>query len=760
MSQRHAHPDALFESLEPRVFLSGDDHPDLFEFPLASPLNEVKFFKNENELLFGNKGVIDTPTDTDVFVLTAPGDAHFGAVIVWAHPDEKILAPAVTLLDSTGQAMFALWDGKGGFAGVTFGKGHMHPDLWLQKGEQYYVVVSAGFVNSPGEHVLTGPYGVSFMFIVDSESPVTPPAHPNPPTTPNPQPPGTPAIPDPNFDPTPEDHVDASMFGAASAIPLNQREGAGTLTGRIDDLDDTDLFRFVPTVSGPATVTLTVPYDSQFRGTIRLFDRFHNEIAHATSGIPGTIASFDFQVAHGVPAYVLVEGEPGSTGRYQLNVATTPSSHVLYFPEGFSTPNVDEYIPMINPNPYSVDYTVIAHYETGERDQVIATGRIAPRARDGITITSRRAPGQSLVRQGVGYALEIRSTGPIGATLSHYDFDITTGESFTSRLSTFWQFSEVRREEGRRDFIIWYNPNQQEARITVTLLYENGLQKTFVRTVEPSRRGGISFFDDLSIPADGAFAVRLNASVPIVASLSSYDTVGRRGFGVLGAYDPGATAGIVPAIRGGSDSSISIFNGSPALATVTFEAIDLDTGDVTEHVLELAPLARVNRTLDDLGVPAGANVALRYRSTRPVTVSAIEHQLGDGDAIAAATSAFKSAYYADAFINPAGAGTTYIETLNLFNPTDAHAEVTISLHFTTGQTVTRRVSLGSLKGASIRIDADPAILAQPGPVAFAIAIESDTPIVSSFVHYDLFLNGGWASLPQAIGLTVPVTGMI
>src|SRR5690606_16556224 len=144
-----------------------------------------------------------------------------------------------------------------------------------------------------------------------------------------------------------------------------------------------------------------------------------------------------------------------ATGSYEVRVASQPMTHFLYFAEGFSGPGVDEFIPIVNPNGFAVQYQVFAHYETGSLQATpIFTGTIAANSRGGITVYSKSNPGASLVRQNTPYALEIRSTAQLGATLSRYDFDVSVGESFSNETSTTWTFAQVHKNPSLyRDFL-------------------------------------------------------------------------------------------------------------------------------------------------------------------------------------------------------------------------------------------------------------------------------------------------------------------
>src|SRR5690606_35322709 len=140
-----------------------------------------------------------------------------------------------------------------------------------------------------------------------------------------------------------------------------------------------------------------------------------------------------------------------------------------------------------------------------------------------------------------------QSDGPLGATLSHYDFGITTGENFTDTLSTTWTFAEAHRDpDAFRDFLVFYNPNDVTTVVHIKQVYDNGSINEFDFTLEAFRRGGVNFTTNDQVDLDGRFGLVVTASVPNVAALTSFDIDGNRGYGLLGQAGSGATEGVIP----------------------------------------------------------------------------------------------------------------------------------------------------------------------------------------------------------------------
>lgn len=574
--------------------------------------------------------------------------------------------------------------------------------------------------------------------------------------------------------PDQDDHPNAGDYTATNDVALDARTGDGTATGLINFVGDTDLFSFTTAllqagVTGqrPVYLQITTPFGGLVDGIVRVYDNTpaHNLVASNSNGIPGATANLTFQATPGARYFVLVEPVASNLGSYVVRLDTEPNTHFSYYPEGYSASTINEFVPIVNPNDFAVTYTIIAHYETGVRDQILVSNVvIAPHSRGGHAISTNGSPGVSLVRRDTPYSLEIQSNGQLAATFSHYDFGITTGENFTNVLSTDWSFSEVHKDGlNFRDFAVFFNPNNTAAHLSITLVYDNGQTVTFNRTVDSLRRSGINFNNDSAINTEGRFALRITSDVPIVTALSSYRITGNRGgFGLLGNAVGGNTEGVVPLVSTSPtvNSSVSIYNSSTTTtASVTITATYLTSGlpDVV-RIISVGAQARRTVTLAELGLVPNLTAGLRYDSSVPVTFTYTEYQNGDGDSTSAGTNAATTALFGDAFVNPASAGTTYIENLAIYNPAGFDTDVQIRFLFNDGTVsapVLRRVTAGRYD--VIRIDQQDAIRNHNGLAFFSIRVDAISPIITYFTHYDLFLNGGWSTMGAPVGLTTPLS---
>ncbi|MGE3106977.1 MAG: hypothetical protein AB7G11_13655 [Phycisphaerales bacterium] len=476
--------------------------------------------------------------------------------------------------------------------------------------------------------------------------------------------------------------------------------------------------------------------------------------------------------------------------------------HELVYPEGYAHSGISEFVPITNTGDDSVEYELHARYEVGERDQLLAAGTIPGHTRGGVTINRAGDPASMLVRPDTPYALVLRTSRPVAATMSHYDFGTAIGESFTDDRSTDWTFAEGFKDDSwTRDFVILYNPNNQDVTVTLTAYTGNGGQISLTRTVGAQRRSGWNLNNEGAIPA-GVFGVRVHASAPIIAALSHYEIVTGRGFGALGTTGGGATAGVVTTIEfddhdedhhrrgggggsgGGNDdgtpdqgpgdfpgggtsfpanSYLTVLNTGAAAATVRFTFITHE---------DEAPLANNTRTIV---VPAGSRGGLSirdlgfglddefgavYQSDVPVTVTAAVYQGRDALGAEAATVAATQWGFGEGYMSRLRAGFEVTEDIYLFNPTGENVSVTIQFQFSNGQVVTVTKSLSRLELEDVKVHATPEILAMGEDVFYGVRVVATGTIVATMEHWDRSLGGGFATLGVPAGTVVPVSSVL
>lgn len=511
-----------------------------------------------------------------------------------------------------------------------------------------------------------------------------------------------------------------------------------------------------------ATITFLLDNDlNPYNGSIREVaaadmnqsDFASGEVSWSTAGLtPGTYT-------------LIAKVTDGTRTRYDqfggvINIAA-PAAQTesrLFFPEGYNGGNVNEYVPLVNPNNFSVTYTILARYETGERDEVLATGTLAPNSRDGITITEANNRENALTRPDVPYAIEVVSSAPIGASLSHYDFDVATGEAFVSETSESWHFPSVNRLNGGRDFVVWYNPTDTDTVVTIRTVLNDGTFFEYQFALGALRRGGIDIQGETGLPI-GEFSMTIEAPVPIVAALSHYQD---GGFGSieLGAPTALTTTTVLPV--GAADENqtlrVSLFNPGQASSEVTMVMRYDDGTTDTAAPIVLEPGRRATIAGTELGFEANRPGSLLVTSTHGIVSSQRIRNTDRGDSLGTPSFAASATgwLFADAFISPQAAGTDYAETLTIYNPAGTQQTISLTYLFLSGAEATFTYDVPSQRTFTLELHEDQFLLnrlATSGFNFFGLRVTAALPISTSMVHWDQNLLGGWQSNGTPIGST-------
>lgn len=449
------------------------------------------------------------------------------------------------------------------------------------------------------------------------------------------------------------------------------------------------------------------------------------------------------------------------------SIPATSLPYSLYYPEGYANSRISEFLPLVNPHDEAARVVVTARYEdTSIAPAVLFDGTVAANARGGITITTPSLYGANtlLVRKDTPYALEIKSTLPIGATLSHYDFGISTGQAFTSHPSALWTFSEGFKTGGVNDFVVFYNTTTRTVKVTMTVYQETSAQKfVTTQTVLSQRRGGWAMAQLPFVPS-GPFAVKLDAEGEIVAALTHYDTNLHGGFTVLGQPDLGSVQAVSPEGQVGQHATnefVTILNQGTTPTLVTFTFFFENQSAYRRQVL--VPAERRSGFNVSLlpGFPQSTQpYSIGYEADQPVTVTLSSFAFGSATGTRFSDSARTVWLFADGF--KPGSGSAVTEYLRLFNPTTRDLTVEITLDFAAigasgsqpavpaGSVTFRRVLTGR---AANDFDVHEFITGARATrdTYYSVTIHAPTPVVAYDGHFDAFFGGGFGTLGTFLG---------
>jgi hypothetical protein len=468
----------------------------------------------------------------------------------------------------------------------------------------------------------------------------------------------------------------------------------------------------------------------------------------------------------------------------------------VYYPEGYANSRANTFLPIVNGNGENIRVIVIARYEK----QVVngadvfhdpdllydsaadaSTLTFAANRRGGITLTrpdlyaagtSERVLSEVItqatmtrragVRKDVPYAIEVRASAPVGAILSHYDFGIATGDSFTSELNTDWLLGEGAKGPGLNDFVTFYNPSDSIVKVTLTAYpASGGAPVSVLRTVQGHRRGGWAINDIPQIP-DGAVSFRIDAEAPILAALSHFDTNEARGFGTLAQAGTGSTSGATGEGEfgvGAGSETLSVVNTNASSATVTF-TFSFSNGSSYRHVVNVAGGRRAEFDVADLvSFPVGQPYAVSYTSSLPVGVNIASQTQGEEAGSVLAPRSSTQWLFAEGFrpVGEPGATSNVAEVLRLYNPSAVSTTIEITVNYNTGEFEIFRRNLPSRSGIEFNIhDFITGAKATTGTVAgvgsfYGVKVQAAVPIVAFADHFDHFLGGGFGTLGTPVG---------
>lgn len=473
---------------------------------------------------------------------------------------------------------------------------------------------------------------------------------------------------------------------------------------------------------------------------------------------------------------------------YNPSTGTSTLPYALYYPEGYANDRASTFVPIVNPNDAGTRVVIIARYERGDvnqRDQILydsatddidgdgnVDGVIPAHTRTGLTITTpaQYAANTTLVRPDEPYSLEIRSSRPIAANLSHFDFGVSTGESFSNATSAVWTFGEGYYGTGVNDFLVYYNPGTETIKVTLTIFPEGNTPAFSLepQEVEGLRRGGWSLNDALQgrLPLNTPFGIQVEAEGPIVAALTHFDTNLRGGFGVLGTPSLGSVRGATPEGQLGISATsefVTILNTNDVAANIQFTFF-FQNGSAYRHSAIIPANRRGGFSVGSLvGFPVGQQgYSISYVSSVPVTMTLPSFSHGEATGSEFSGRAYSSWIFGDGF-RPL-AGNQVSEYLRLFNPTTQSLSVEITLDFNDGSSETFRRSIAPSTANEFNIhDFVTGYRRTEGTVIgigsfYGITVKASQPIVAYMAHFDSNFFGGFGTLGVPLGSPTNLPG--
>ncbi len=438
-------------------------------------------------------------------------------------------------------------------------------------------------------------------------------------------------------------------------------------------------------------------------------------------------------------------------------------SNTYVYPEGFRSATTTERVDIVNEDLSNINYyQIIIHYENGDRDQVLNSGQIAAGARFSLKVNDSALPGLNLVRSGVGYAFDVRTTRKAGVALDHRDSGVTLGENFLvtpqipSPQFTRYNFPSARKSATEQAYLLVEELDGKNVTINV-LIYPTGGSAIYVPIqLEAFRRGGLNL-NLVAGLADSEYSIYITCQTPFAAAVSQYKTGGgglsdgatSQGVQGLGRTE-GALAGAY--IATGGEAHLDFFYPGGAAIVIVDYTITLTNGTViTPSPVTLTQAAR--RQSVDLtaivGLPRDAYFSVQYAERQAVNSVSVSYRskiAGDEVSTPFQINSNATALFADGYTDPTLVGSNGMsETISVFNPY-ANAGVSffyqLLFQFSDGTQLfapqSSVLSLGALQRADLKAASFPHILNK---------ISSDP----SFRFYSIQVISAAFTIPVPIG---------
>ena len=391
-------------------------------------------------------------------------------------------------------------------------------------------------------------------------------------------------------------------------------------------------------------------------------------------------------------------------------------TQTLAMPEGFASPRITESITLTNLDAnQTIEYQVIARYESGQRDQVISFGTLDPSASAMIVVHDPAGGNDAGMRPITPYALEVQATAStpgIAASFEHTDFGNTAGEQFVDP-DTYadaelmrWNFTTVAKNAADiRSFLVWQNLTDQTATVTATFFDANqtGAKAQLVFELGAFRRGGINVAEVNQLPSN-VYGVVVTSDQPIVAAHSQYQVLPNFDAAPVTAHHASTSIG-----QAGDGSSSHVIPFVTATATGISEVRVLNTTGANALVrIQATRASGINFLIGNLTVPGGTDrafdlsaaipgvlsegeqITLDLYSVTGVLVSAQFRTAADNDfaATSADTELAQVTSFAGLFYDPDDP-TGVVDTLSIFNPLlDRNLRYRVDVLFADGTKIT------------------------------------------------------------------------
>jgi cyclophilin family peptidyl-prolyl cis-trans isomerase len=381
------------------------------------------------------------------------------------------------------------------------------------------------------------------------------------------------------------------------------------------------------------------------------------------------------------------------------------------YPEGYANETSVTYIELTTNTAGTPDsfYQVVLRYENGARDEVLVSNTLAAGNRTRVAISDPGLADAPRARLYTPFAIEVHSTEAMSASLTHTDFGATMTESFVNYADldsrgddafNTWGFGGVATTradtdnvQDRESYVVWHNLTGMSGTVRVLVFTDASTFNVISYELEGHRRGGAELHSLFGFATNGVQAIRVEADIPIIAAMSTYDTIlnaagsathSQNAYGALGVIDGGASEGVLAGVRYSAseneESYLSFLNSGGVGAVVQLTFTDDDGNEASTGVV-LGPrdlgFYNLRRLATDFGgvFTSDELITIRYSSMTPV---AAHYTATIGDETM--STAFQTQLSDLVVLSGGFDGGDDAEIVSLYNPYSEDAGV--SLNFT------------------------------------------------------------------------------
>lgn len=461
--------------------------------------------------------------------------------------------------------------------------------------------------------------------------------------------------------------------------------------------------------------------------------------SHADTAV-GTLYGFEVvsRWTSGRVNRIRVDGSDGSrTVKGTLFASVVGLQTHFFF---LNSQNFDEYLLIQNPGEETVLCTVTYMFPGGGTMQEEC--EVGPRSRHTICVNDRI--------QNSDVSVKVRSDRPVVAERAMYFDFLGSGRKGghacmgSNQPRTEWHFAEGYTGGDFDTFYLVQNPDDREARLTVSFMGNAGEVDELYYTLAPHSRTTIWMNLEPGLDC-GEFCVKMESDLPVVAERAVYfGYKGARGGTVAeGASATGLTWYFAEGYTAGDfDTWVLLANPDEKEAEVTLEFM---LPDATTRKIDIVVPGRSRGTVhvDDLPGLEQTEFSLRVQSdTRIVAERAMyfiyEGRGGGHDALGVSQTS-RRWYFAEGYT------AAYFDTYILLqNPGSDQAAVTLTFMRDDGEEVTKRAVIEPHARYTVHVDD----LQGLEEAEFSTLVESDKPLVAERAMYFVYRNRDGGSCSQ------------